>query len=62
MTGWIIAIALACLTLGALRLSGRCPRLALELAAAFLLVALAGYGWQGSPDLAGRSVTLEAQP
>jgi len=49
--GWLIAIGLAALALGALRLSGRCPRLALELAAALLLAGLAGYGWQGSPDL-----------
>lgn len=54
MSGWILAGLLCALALGALRLSGRCSRLALELSAALLLAALAGYAWQGSPDLPGQ--------
>lgn len=55
--GWIIALALAALTLAGLWLSGRCPRIVLEMALAAILVALAGYGWQGSPEMAGHPVT-----
>ena len=54
--GWVFAIGFAALALSALHLSGRCSRLALELAAALLLAGLAGYGWQGSPDLPGHPV------
>lgn len=54
MTGWLFAVALAGLTWLALLASGRCSRLALEIAAAALLVGLAGYAWQGSPGLAGQ--------
>lgn len=53
MTGWIFAGLFAALALGALHLSGRCSRLALELAAALLLAGLAGYAWQGSPGMPG---------
>ena len=56
MTGWITATALGALSFLALVASGRCSRLALEIAAAALLVALAGYGWQGSPGMAGHPV------
>jgi len=54
--GWIFAIGFAALSLLALHLSGRCSRLALELGAAMLLAGIAGYGWQGSPDLPGHPV------
>ncbi|HEY6869804.1 MAG TPA: hypothetical protein VI199_08610 [Novosphingobium sp.] len=54
--GWVFAVVLAALVLLGLQASGRCSRLALEIAAAALLAGLAGYGWQGSPDLAGRPV------
>ena len=53
MTGWIIAFALAGLTLGGLLLVGRIPRSAREVSAAALLLGLAGYAWQGNPGLAG---------
>lgn len=52
MTGWIIAFALAGLTLGGLLLLGRIPRSAREVSAAALLLGLAGYAWQGNPGLA----------
>ena len=55
--GWLFAIVLAVLTLAGLYFSKRCSRLALELAGAAILVALAGYGWQGSPDTPGNPVT-----
>lgn len=54
--GWLFAIGFAALALIALRLSGRCSRVALELAAAALLVGIAGYAWQGRPQLPGRPV------
>jgi lipopolysaccharide export LptBFGC system permease protein LptF len=54
--GWIFVIALALLAFFALYRSGRCSRLALEIGAAALLVGIAGYGWQGSPDMAGHPV------
>ncbi len=54
--GWLIALAFAALALLGLWLSGRCSRAALYLAGAALLLALAGYGWQGSPDIAGKPV------
>ena len=54
--GWIIMIGLTICAFGALWLSGRCSRMALELAAAALLIAITGYGWQGSPEMAGNPV------
>lgn len=54
--GWIFAVVLAALTFAGLYFSRRCSRLALELAGAAILVALAGYGWQGSPDTPGNPV------
>lgn len=54
--GWIIAFALAGLTFAGLYLGKRCSRPALELIAAALLVGLAGYAWQGSPDMPGNPV------
>lgn len=60
--GWIFAFGLAALGFGYLWQSGRCNRLALELLAAFLLVGLAGYAWQGSPDLPGKPVHPATQP
>jgi len=54
--GWVIAFMLAALTMAALIFSRRCSRQALELAGVAILIALAGYAWQGSPDMAGRPV------
>lgn len=53
MMGWVIAAGLAILALGALIFVGRLPRQAYEIAAAALLLGLAGYAWQGRPGLAG---------
>jgi cytochrome c-type biogenesis protein CcmH len=55
--GWIFPLGFAGLAFLALVLSRRCSRMALELSGAILLVAVAGYGWQGSPDMAGHPVT-----
>jgi cytochrome c-type biogenesis protein CcmH len=60
--GWLIAAMFAVLTFTALYLSKRCSRQALELAGAAILIALAGYGWQGSPDLPGNPVSPPAVP
>lgn len=56
MTGWIFPFAFAAATWLALWRSGRCSRLALEIAAAALLVGLAGYAWQGEPGMPGNPV------
>ena len=55
--GWVFAILLAALSFAALWKSGRCPRMALELAGAAILVGLAGYAWQGSPQMPGNPVS-----
>ena len=52
---------LAALTLTGLALCSRLTRAALMIASAALLVALAGYGWQGSPDMAGTPVRHETR-
>jgi hypothetical protein len=52
---------MAALALGALHRSGRCSRLALELAAALLLAGLAGYAWQGSPAMPGQPAAASAR-
>lgn len=59
--GWIFVVGFALLVFTGLWLSGRCSRLALEVAAAALLVGVAGYGWQGSPDMPGNPVSRTAQ-
>lgn len=59
--GWIFASVFAVVSFLALYLSGRCSRLALELAGVAVLVALAGYGWQGSPDQPGQPTAPAVQ-
>jgi hypothetical protein len=54
--GWSFVFGLAALAFFALYRSGRCSRLALEIGGAALLVGIAGYGWQGSPDMPGNPV------
>jgi len=60
--GWVFAAILAAAAFAALYFSRRCSRQALELAGAAILVALAGYGWQGSPDQAGNPVRPGSNP
>lgn len=54
--GWIIALLLASASFAACYFSRRCSRQMLELVAAALVIALAGYGWQGSPAMEGHPV------
>lgn len=60
MIAWIVVIALAAIALAALWLSRLCSRLALELALALLLAGLAGYAWQGNPQMPGHPVVRSA--
>ena len=59
--GWFFALGFAALALIGLWASDRCPRPALLVVAAALLLALAGYGWQGNPDMAGKPVKTIAR-
>jgi cytochrome c-type biogenesis protein CcmH len=54
--GWLFVIVFAALTLGGLKFSGRLNRTALELAGVAALIGIAGYAWQGKPDLEGSPV------
>jgi cytochrome c-type biogenesis protein CcmH len=53
--GWLILIALALAAFAAVWRFARLDRAGVQLLAAALLLALAGYAWQGSPGLAGSS-------
>ena len=57
LMGWFFALGFAFLTMVGLALYGRLTRDALMIAVAATLIALAGYGWQGSPDMAGTPVS-----
>ncbi len=54
--GWLLILLFALLLFAALWRFARFDRVALQLVAAALLLALAGYAWQGRPTLAGRPV------
>ena len=58
--GWLFALIFAGLAFLGLYLSKRCNRMALEIGGAIILVALAGYGWQGSPGMAGNPISRPA--
>ena len=60
--GWLFAIGLAGLGFLGLYLSKRLSRAALLIAAAAITFAVAGYGWQGSPRMAGNPVSSAAVP
>jgi cytochrome c-type biogenesis protein CcmH/NrfG len=53
MMGWIVMIAFGLATFVALTYFGKLPRGIWEAAAAAIVLAAAGYAWQGSPGLAG---------
>jgi cytochrome c-type biogenesis protein CcmH/NrfG len=53
MTGWILVAAMALAILAALWRFARLDRSTAQFIASALLLALAGYAWQGSPGLAG---------
>lgn len=61
MTGWLILLALAAIVGGALARFGGFGRAGVELLGAALLLALAGYAWQGSPGLPGRPTPPPAE-
>ena len=54
--GWVFVLGLAALTFAALWFSHRCSRMALEIGGAALLIGIAGYAWQGSPNMPGHPV------
>lgn len=54
--GWLIALGLVVAVAGALWRWGRLPRAALEAVGAALLLGLAGYALQGSPEQPGNPV------
>lgn len=51
--GWVLTLLLAALVLAGLVLLGRLPRMLVELTGAVLLLGIAGYAWQGRPNLPG---------
>lgn len=54
--GWLLVLALAAITLAGLWKFARFDRAALQLLGAALLLAMAGYAWQGRPGLSGKPV------
>jgi len=54
MTGWLIFLGLALIAAAALWRFARLPRGGVEIVGAALLLAVAGYAWQGSPGLPGK--------
>jgi cytochrome c-type biogenesis protein CcmH/NrfG len=54
--GWLLLLLIAAVVFGLLWRFGRFDRAALQLLAAALLVASAGYAWQGRPSLGGKPV------
>jgi cytochrome c-type biogenesis protein CcmH len=54
--GWVFALGLAALSFAGLYLSKRCSRAALQIAGAAILLAIAGYAWQGRPGMTGHPV------
>lgn len=55
--GWLFLFVFAGLTFAALWRTKLLDRTALEITAVVILVGLAGYAWQGSPNLRGVSAT-----
>lgn len=62
--GWMIATGLGLVAAAAIIGMGRLPRATWELVGAALILGLAGYAWQGRPDLAAapRSAQAQAKP
>jgi cytochrome c-type biogenesis protein CcmH len=54
--GLLIAALFAALAMLGLWLSGRCTGPALQICAVAVLLALAGYGWQGNPAMPGKPI------
>lgn len=53
MMGWIVMVALGLATFAALVYFGKIPRGTREAVAAAIVLAAAGYAWQGNPGIAG---------
>lgn len=61
MMGWLIFLGLALPVAGLLWHFGRLPKGGIELVGAALLLAVAGYAWQGSPSLPGKPTPPAAE-
>lgn len=59
--GWILLLVLALIVLGALWKFGNIRGSAMQLLAAAMFVAAAGYAWQGRPGLSGKPVPPPAR-
>lgn len=59
--GWLLIVLMAALVFVALWRFGRFDKAALQFLGAALLVACAGYAWQGRPDLEGKPVPPPAR-
>lgn len=59
--GWTLLAVTCGFTMLGLWRFGRMSRSALELIAAALMLAIAGYAWQGSPDMTGNPVAAPPQ-
>lgn len=59
--GWLFVLGFAGLAFLGLYASKRCSPIALRIAASALLLGIAGYAWQGSPDAPGNPVSPAAQ-
>lgn len=62
---WGIAVAISLIVLMAFHFKASFPRSVFEIALVAVLAALAGYSWQGSPDMAGNPVSakmVDGQP
>ena len=62
MTGWLILLVLAAGAFAAVWRFARLDRAGLQLLAAALLLALAGYAWQGRPGAEGRPMRAVQRP
>lgn len=62
MTGWVVIVLLATLVLLALWRFGGFRTAALQFAAAAMLIAMAGYAWQGRPGLPAQPVAAQVRP
>ncbi len=60
--GWAIAAIMGLAMFGVLVRLGKVPRSAFELTGAALLLGLAGYAWQGEPEMTGVSVEPQEKP
>lgn len=59
--GWLIFLFMALIVAGLLWRFGRLPKGGIELVAAVLFLAVAGYAWQGSPGLSGKPTPPPAE-